>query len=326
MIKLKRGIIMKRNDGSEIVNYNDDTFPSYIHDGYVFPGCSWERVPHYHEDVEFISVHSGIMGYSVGGVNITLKKGDTLFVNSGAIHYSFSTENKVTRYYIAVLHPRIICSNFAVETKAIKPIITDKSVPFIHFKAEDFDAPAVQQILQKLCKNEDGDSDINNEFLITKGFFELWDIIMHRFTDAYRVHISHIEDGDSHNAKLKAMMIFIDQHYSEPITLKDISEAGGVSQSLCNQIFNKLTERSPIEYLLQYRSRKVADLLQAGDMSMSEIAEITGFTGASYMAETFKKFYKMSPRDFKKSSRHGTSSSSRSSDYNPKAAVQSLCD
>ena len=61
-------------------------------------------------------------------------------------------------------------------------------------------------------------------------------------------------------------------------------------------------------------------------MSMSKIAEITGFTGASYMAETFKKFYKMSPRDFRKSSHPGTASSSRLSDYNPKAEALSGCD
>ena len=51
---------------------------------------------------------------------------------------------------------------------------------------------------------------------------------------------------------------------------------------------------------MHYRCRKITDLLLAGDMSMSEIAELTGFSGASYMSETFKKFYKMSPRDFKK--------------------------
>ena len=297
MIIAKRGIIMKRKDGSEIVNYNDDSFPSYIHDGYVYPGCSWERVPHYHQDVEFLSVYSGSMGYSIDGVNITLNKGDTIFVNSERIHYSFATLERVTTYYIAVMHPRIINSSFAVEQKAIKPIITDKSVPFIHFKADDFDGPAVQNILKGMCKEA-----VDNEFLITKGFFELWDIVMHRFTDAYRVHVSRMENVDSHNTSLKAMMLYIDEHYNEPITLKDISQAGGVSQSLCNQIFNKLTEKSPIEYLLHYRSRKVADLLQAGNMSMSEIAEVTGFSGASYMAETFKKFYKVSPRDFRKSS------------------------
>ena len=230
--KPKRGIIMKRNDGSEVVNYNIDSLPTYIHDGYIFPGCTWERVPHYHDDIEFISVYSGIMGYSVDGVNITLKKGDTLFVNADTIHYSFSTETQVTRYYLAVMNPRIICSSYAVETKAVKPIIADRSVPFIHFKADDFDAQSIQQLLKNLCKEEENKS----EFMITKGFFELWEIIMHRFTDAYRLHVGHIEDADSHNSKLKAMMLFIDQHYNEQITLKDIYQSGIVIKSLINQI------------------------------------------------------------------------------------------
>ena len=51
---------------------------------------------------------------------------------------------------------------------------------------------------------------------------------------------------------------------------------------------------------MHYRTRKVADLLQSGDLSMSEIAEQTGFSNASYMAETFKKFYMLSPREYKK--------------------------
>lgn len=296
MNKEKCGIIMKRKDGSEIVNYNDDSFPAYIHDGYIYQNCTWERVPHYHDDIEFISAYSGDMGFSVDGVNITLKEGETLFVNSDRIHWSFTQKTSVTRYFIAVLHPSIICSTSAVEEKAVKPVITDKSVPFIHFKAEDYDAAAIQHIIRDLCRDRDA-----SEFTITKAFFELWDIVMHRFTDAYRVHINHIEDGDSHNAKLKTMMSYIDAHYNDQLTLKDICQAGGVSQSLCNQIFKRLTEKSPIEYLLQFRSRKVADLLETGSMSMAEIAEITGFSGASYMAETFKKFYKMSPRDYRKS-------------------------
>lgn len=295
------GIIMKRKDGSEVVNYNDASFPSYIHDGYIYPGCTWERVPHYHDDIEFVSAYSGELGYSVDGVNLKLKEGETLVINSDRIHWSYSTKEGVSRYFIAVLHPSIICSTSAVEEKAVKPVITDKSVPFIHFKAEDYDAAAIQKILKDLCRDRDA-----TEFSITKSFFELWDIVMHRFTDAYRVHISHIEDGDSHNAKLKSMMAYINAHYNNQLTLKDICQAGGVSQSLCNQIFKRLTEKSPIEYLLQFRSRKVADLLETGSMSMTEIAEITGFSGASYMAETFKKFYKMSPRDYRKSAGKST--------------------
>lgn len=296
MIPSHKGFIIKRKDGSEIVNYDDESFPSYIYDGYIFSGCTWERVPHYHDDVEFISIYSGEMGYSVNGMNITLKKGDTLFVNADAIHYSFSTNKYVTRYYLAVLHPSIICSSFAVEKKAIRPILSDKEVPYVHFQNGEHDAQAVQTLLKDMHLNAKG-----NEFLITKYFFELWDILSHRFTDNYRVLIKRKDEDDSHNKALKTMMLFIDENYNKGINLKDIAESGGVSQTLCNQIFNKLTDKSPIEYLMHYRSRKAADLLQTGSMSMSEIAETAGFSGASYMAEVFKKYYNMSPRDYRKS-------------------------
>ena len=295
---VKRGVIIKRKDGSEVVRYNDPSFPSYIFDGYIVKGCDWERVPHYHEEVEIVSVKSGEMAYMVEGTLVKLKKGDTLFVNSGCIHYSLSTTNEVTRYIIAILHPKIICSSFAVEQKAVRPIVSDKTVPFVHFKREDFDAPSIFQLMIEMEDNCKG-----NEFLITKYFFELWDIIMRRFTEAYRVHVHNMEESSGHNSRLKEMMLFIDERYRDRISLNDIARAGGVSQSLCNQSFHKLTEKSPIEYLAQYRCRKVADLLASSEMSMTEIADATGFSGASYMAETFKKYFNQSPREYKKSQR-----------------------
>ena len=61
------GLIVKRDDGSEQINYDDETFPSYIYDGWIKPNCSWEKVPHFHEDVELVTVKSGKMAYSVNG-------------------------------------------------------------------------------------------------------------------------------------------------------------------------------------------------------------------------------------------------------------------
>ena len=40
-----RGLIVKREDGSEIVNYDNPTFPSYIYDGWVAPHVTWEGFP-----------------------------------------------------------------------------------------------------------------------------------------------------------------------------------------------------------------------------------------------------------------------------------------
>ena len=60
------GLIVKREDGSEIVNYDDASFPSYIIDGWVAPKVTWERVPHFHEDVEIVD----------GSLNITSTSDD----------------------------------------------------------------------------------------------------------------------------------------------------------------------------------------------------------------------------------------------------------
>ena len=104
---------------------------------------------------------------------------------------------------------------------------------------------------------------------------------------------------DIHNDVLKAMMNYVDKNYMNNITLSDLAGAGGVSRSLCNTIFNKYTQMTPIEYIMHFRIRKVADILQSGDLSMAEIADMTGFSSASYMSETFKKFYRFSPREYK---------------------------
>ncbi len=295
MINENRGLIVTREDGSEMVNYNDAAFPSYIHDGYVYSGCTWAKIPHFHKDIELLSVHESCMGYSVNGNNIFLEKGDTIFVNSDQLHYSYAVEPHEGRYVIAVMHPSLLCANYAVEAKSVMPVISNKKIPYIHFRKGDRDAADMQELVLYL-----GRQAIGNEFLITKTFFEIWDILLNRINESGRFSQDDITNQSLHNDVLKAMMSYVDKNYMNPISLAQIASAGGISRSLCNSIFNKYTQMTPVEYIMHFRARKVADLLQSGSLSMSEIAEMTGFSSASYMAETFKKFYRFSPREYKK--------------------------
>jgi AraC-like DNA-binding protein len=235
------------------------------------------------------------MGYSVNGTNIFLEHGDTIFVNSGQLHYSYAMPPREGRYIIAVLHPTILCSNYAVEAKAVMPVISNKKLPYIHFRNGDRDAARMQELMFQLHRE-----GLGNEFLITKIFFEIWELVMIRASETGEVSSDIQTNQDLHDDVLKAMMSYVDKNYMNNITLNEVASAGGVSRSLCNTIFNKYTQMTPIEYIMHFRIRKVADLLQSGNLSMSEIADMTGFSNASYMAETFKKFYKFSPREYKK--------------------------
>ncbi len=286
------GLIVKRDDGSEIVNYDNPAFPSYIYSGWVAPKVTWERVPHYHEDLELVTVTSGTMAYSVNGKVIMLHKGDTLVVNSNQIHFSMCVDDEVARYVIFVVNPSILMSSLTVEMEAIRPILDNPELPWIGFKKINEHAEKVHELMIGL-------PDIrHNAFEVTKRFFLIWELIMKKVESIG----AKIEDSeiDPRMKTFKSMLFYINTNYKDSITLEDIARSGNVSKSLCNTLFNQFVEESPINYLMHLRARKVAESLRAGNTPLKEIAENTGFNGVSYMSETFKKFFGESPRDFRK--------------------------
>lgn len=286
------GLIVKRDDGSEIVNYDDPNFPSYIYNGWVAPKVTWERVPHYHEDIEIVTVKEGSMAYSVNGKTLMLNAGDTIVVNSNQIHYSMCINDEAAKYVIFIAHPGILANSVAVEMQAIRPITDNPDIPYLRFRYINQYTETIRELML-------GMPDIRHDpFAITKQFYQIWDIIRKQAETLGAT----TEEGvsDPRMQSFKAMMHFISTSYQEQISLEDIASSGNISKSLCNTLFHQYVGESPINYLMHLRARKVAELLRSGNKSMSEIASLTGFSGVSYMSETFKKFFEQTPRDYRK--------------------------
>ena len=93
-----RGIIQQKDDGSELLNYNDESFPVYLYQGWLLPNVTWSRVAHWHDEIEIVTVTCGEIGYNVNGDNLHLHKGDTLIVNSRQLHFSIPV-NKYKDHY-----------------------------------------------------------------------------------------------------------------------------------------------------------------------------------------------------------------------------------
>lgn len=286
------GLIIKRDDGSEIVNYDNPDFPSYIYDGWIEPNCTWERVPHYHEDLEIVTIKEGSMAYSVNGHTIVLHKGDTIVVNSNQIHYSMSLDGQLAKYVIFVVHPSILMSSVTVEMESIRPIIDNADLPYMRFRYINNYTEDIYKLMIDLSDYK------HNAFEVTKRLFLMWDIIMKK-TEDYGPRPTDT-NYDPRMMSFKTMLHFLNVNYKEAITLEDISSVGNVSKSQCNNLFNQYVGESPINYLMHVRSRKVAEYLRAGTMPLGQIAELTGFNGTSYMSETFRKFFGQSPRDYRR--------------------------
>ena len=285
------GLIVKRDDGSEIVNYDDPNFPSYIYDGWIAPKVTWEGVPHFHEDIEIMTIKEGQVAYFVNGKELLLRAGDTIIVNSNQIHYNMTVNGEVAKYVICILHPSILMNSITVEMQAIRPIIDNQDLPYLRFRYINEHTESIRSLIL-------GMPDIRHDpFAITKQFYQIWDIIRR-----HAETLGATEDvvSDPRMQSFKAMMHFISNNYQKQITLGDIASSGNVSKSLCNTLFHQYVGESPINYLMHLRSRKVAELLRAGKIPMTEIAALTGFGGVSYMSETFRKFFEKSPREYRK--------------------------
>ena len=291
MRKEYMGLIVKNDDGSEIVNYDDPAFPSYVYDGWVAPKVTWERVPHFHEDIEILSVKEGTMAYSVNGKTLMLNEGDTIVVNSNQIHYSMCVNDKVARYVIFIAHPSILASTVKVEMEAVKPITENPDISYIRFRNINEGTERIHKLMMEM-------PDIRHDaFKVTSQFMLIWEVIMKNCET-----IGFIDDeprADLGRKPFKAMMSFISNNYKEKITLEQIALSANISKSHCINMFKKYVDESPMNYLAHFRARKCAEYLRSTDMNMDQIAEAVGFGGASYMAETFRKFFDKSPREYR---------------------------
>lgn len=285
------GLIVKRDDGSEIVNYDDPNFPSYIYDGWIAPKVTWEGVPHFHEDIEIMTIKEGQVAYFVNGKELLLRAGDTIVVNSNQIHYNTTVNGEVAKYVICVLHPSILTNSVAVEMQAIRPIIDNQDLPYLRFRYINERTDSIRDLVL-------GMPDIRHDpFAVTKQFYQIWDIIRKQ---AETLGATEDVVSDPRMQSFKSMMHFIANNYNKQITLGDIASSGNISKSLCNTLFHQYVGESPINYLMHLRCRKVAEFLRAGKIPMTEIAALTGFGGVSYMSETFRKFFEKSPREYRK--------------------------
>jgi len=92
---------------------------------------------------------------------------------------------------------------------------------------------------------------------------------------------------------------FIDNNFSNNITLEDICKAGYISKYHLIRSFKKLYGKTPNQYLILVRINKAKEFLRK-DNSVLEVCFAVGFDSPTTFAGLFKKLVGSSPRSFKK--------------------------
>lgn len=282
-----------RDDRSEKVKYDYADYPIYIKKALLSTYSNFRAPIHWHDDMEFIYVVSGEMKYNINGETVILKRNEGIIINARQIHFGFSDNETECDFICILLHPLFLCANTAFEKEFILPVIYNENVTYIKLNPDVLWQNNILKMIQYMY-------EVKKEKLapakIQSAFLNIWILLCENI--AIESHDKLQQNTDL--SILKNMVGFIQQNYSKKVSLSDIAFSGAVGQSKCCKLFMKYFNLTPNIYLTQYRLNKSVELLKDKDKSITEIAEVIGFGGSSYYAETFRKWSGMSPTEYRK--------------------------
>ncbi len=281
----------KKNDQSEVLHYDNPDFPVFIRKNYIEqPDELEDAFIHWHDEIELIYVLSGDIRYLINGERIVMQAGEGVFVNSRQLHRILSGTNDCELLCL-IFSPMLLCATKYVTGKLIHPILSAEDLPYI------FLASAVEwqkNILQEVSAIYQCAFNDEAELEIMAHLYHMWHLIV----ENVKV-VEQKSNAQNDLMYVKTMIEFIQGAYEERVTLQDICESGNLGKNKCTSLFWKYTNMSPVDYVRHYRVEKGIELLKHSHMTITEIAYATGFSGASYFAETFRKYMGCSPMQFR---------------------------
>ena len=93
---------------------------------------------------------------------------------------------------------------------------------------------------------------------------------------------------------------YLEQHYSEEISIADLSEEFFLAPNYIAKRFKEKKKVTILQYLENIRIGKAREYLKMTEYSVSEIAALVGYNDANYFTRAFRKVCDMSPREFRK--------------------------
>ncbi|GFD75999.1 AraC family transcriptional regulator [Tenacibaculum sp. KUL113] len=96
---------------------------------------------------------------------------------------------------------------------------------------------------------------------------------------------------------------FIERNLDKKLVLEEIAEKAYFSPYHFHRLFKAVTKETVNDFITRKRVEKSASfLLNKKNKTVTEVSEIVGFVTLSSFSRAFKKFYGMSPAEFKKES------------------------
>ena len=263
------------------------------------PNAKYDCVDwHWHNAFQYSVVTEGTVDFYLSGRRFSVKAGDGIFTNYRHLHFMKGHDEEEVSEYLCIDVPPtfIIPDEHSREFQRYMKPVLDKPEPGTLLLSSDVleEHEIIEKVIEisSLLQSNEEMAGLAVRVKAMEIWMRTWPMIK---KDAANLDSSTLDDDD----RLREIVLYLENHYSEKILLEDIASHILLSRSECCRFFKKQTGQSLFEYLNVFRLNKSIDLLCGTNMSIADIAAAVGFCSQSYYTTCFKKAKHMTPREYK---------------------------
>lgn len=247
---------------------------------------------HWHDEVEIIYIKRGYITIYIGEQSFSAKEGELFIVNSGELHFMSSNDMKVE--YYTLLFPLTFLSfqtEDALEQEVFLPLRQKKLLFPIGLKGMKTEPKMLNLVCEVIKVNEE------KPF----GYQLRTRILLLEFIEGFLKEKRLCKaDISGTTGMQRELLAYIQEHYTEKITLAMLAEEFHLSEKYISWYFKEHFYISFIQYVSHLRMMKAKDLLLITEQSVTEIAFSCGYPSVNYFIRSFKGEHGVTPLQYRK--------------------------
>lgn len=261
-------------------------------DQYIEPCVPW----HWHRTVELFYMESGSLEYITPHGKWTFPAGSGGLVNSNVLHSTTWRRGKNSNVQLLHLFDPVLLSGghgSRMEAKYILPLTAAPGVEMIPLFPDD---PVQAEILRDIRQSfELSEQAWGYEFKLREALTGIW----LRLFELARPAMEQ-SGGSSSADKIKALMVYIHEHYREPISVEQLAQSAHISRRACFRLFQENLRTTPVEYIRGYRLQMACQMLAKTKEPITQIAYCCGLGSSSYFGKMFRERFGCSPTEYRR--------------------------
>lgn len=256
-------------------------------------------INHFHSYYEIYYLLSGQRNYFIGSRSYFVKKGDLVIVDANQIHRTSNFADFGHERILLEFEPSLFTEiNSLFKDGLVETSVFSKSGVF---SLDEEEQSKIEKLLNSIMTEIQNQNTGYNGMVIAM-LIELFTFIIRK-----QEKVKHCDSfcgsiATSHH-KIEEVADYISSHYSENINLDELSELFYMSKYHLCRTFKKYTGYTINEYININRVMQAKKLLTDTNISISKIAEKTGYQSLTNFGKVFKQYMGKRPTEFRKAYR-----------------------